>query len=87
MSVSDDVKIAVLEEKIKNLENNINIKYDSLEKELDQKANKTELQPVKILVYGFVGTILIGVLGALINLVIVSNGSTPIEPSNIVSGN
>lgn len=78
---SQEVKIAVLEEKVKNLEKTLNTKVTNLESELEKKANRSELQPIRIIVFGFVGTVLVAVMGALLNLVINSNQMQ--NPSNV----
>lgn len=70
MSDTDKLEIRIMkliEEKINDLNVSINKRFD----ELDQKlVSRKEFEPVRNLVYGFVGLILVSVATALISLVI-----------------
>tara|TARA_B100000745_G_scaffold300425_1_gene254346 strand:- start:495 stop:746 length:252 start_codon:yes stop_codon:yes gene_type:complete len=79
----ESIKIAVLEERLRNLEKNLDAKYNALEAELEKKANRSELQPIRIIVFGFVGTIMLAVIGALLNLVLSNGDSSGGQPPTI----
>jgi hypothetical protein len=65
--LSDETKLAVIQndlnyikEKLASVENKVSSNY----------VSKQEFDPVKIIVYGLVGLILVAVVGALISLVV-----------------
>lgn len=61
-----------IQDGIDKLGGKIDDKFNSLCENMDKKyVNKEEFKPVKIVVYGLVGIILTGVVGALIGLVII----------------
>lgn len=68
------IEMATMNQKIDNLDEkfDIYIKDDKKWKEnLNEKfVNKNEFWPVKIIVYGLVGTILLSVIGAIVALVV-----------------
>ena len=74
MSNETDTKLAVMSEKMKNIENDISeikLGINELIKKMDEKfVTKNEFTPIKQIVYGFVGLIVVAVIGALISLVV-----------------
>jgi hypothetical protein len=59
MSESLEVKIARLEEQVKTLWEN-----------MKEKVSESDFEPIKLLVYGMTGMVLVAVCGALIKLVV-----------------
>ena len=68
---NEAVQIAVIANNIEHMNKNVSIIMEFITTKLPATyVTKTEFSPIKMIVYGMVGTILLGVLGALIALVV-----------------
>lgn len=64
---SDEIKLAVLQNDMAYVKN----KLDSIDEKVGSRyVSKEEFEPIKKIVYGLVGLILIAVVGALVSLVL-----------------
>lgn len=74
MSSTDKLEIRIMkliEEKFDKFEVSLNARFDAVEHKIDKMVSREEFEPVRNLVYGGAGTILVAVLGALLGLVFI----------------
>lgn len=65
--MSDDTKLAVISTKMEYVQT----KLDQIDNKLNASyVSKDEFEPIKRIVYGMVGLILVAVVGALVSLVV-----------------
>lgn len=62
------------EKKIDSLKTEVNANIKALESRLDEKVSKEAFNPVRLVVWGMVGLILIAVVGGLLSNVVINKG-------------
>lgn len=70
-----DERTLSIEKRLNESSNANDSRITKIEKQIEEKCvTKEEFSPVRLVVYGLVGLILVAVVGALIGLVVIKNG-------------
>lgn len=74
--MSDDIRerLIRIDERTKAMNERMELRNRQVDAELEQKVSKDEFSPIKSIVYGGVGVILMSVIGAILTLVIKGTG-------------
>ena len=75
-TLSDDIRerLIRIDERTKAMNERMELRNRQVDAELEQKVSKDEFSPIKSIVYGGVGVILMSVIGAILTLVIKGTG-------------